>query len=46
MIIYNKSNPPPGFYHYVYLREDGHIIPEKAVAEEHGKNIVLVAMGK
>jgi hypothetical protein len=23
MIIYNKSNPPPGFYHYLYLREDG-----------------------
>jgi hypothetical protein len=22
-MIFSKSNPPPGFYHYLYLREDG-----------------------
>jgi hypothetical protein len=22
-MIFSASNPPPGFYHYVYLREDG-----------------------
>jgi hypothetical protein len=24
-MIFSRSNPPPGFYHYVYLREDGTI---------------------
>ena len=24
-MIFSASNPPPGFYHYVYLREDGTI---------------------